>query len=72
MKQPMDWHRDAIANWRRSLNADHKRLQDELSRLHRSQYELEFYERQIAEAEKRGMTDFDRERLLVKRQQAKV
>jgi hypothetical protein len=67
MKFPIAWHKQNLANFRKSLLD--KEIQ--LARLklevdgHRA--DVIFAAQQIEEAEKRGVTEFDRDRFMVKR-----
>ncbi len=70
MKFPIKWHRESFNA--RLKNAERRkqdllRLQEEVARNDR---EIEFYAQQLLEAERRGMTEFDNEKLLVKRRKS--
>jgi hypothetical protein len=68
MKQPISWHRECASNARRTLEREELYLASAMGRIARLREQTDFYDRQIAEAERRGMSEFDSERLLVKRQ----
>jgi hypothetical protein len=64
MKQPLWWHKECLVNMRSSL-ADRRAYADRVAAgVRRLEGDVEFAERQIAEAEKRGLDAFDGERLL--------
>lgn len=70
MKKSIDWHLECLK--RCKLHGESRRrlameaVEDYQAIVRRN----EFYERQIAEAIKRGMKEFDSERLLVKKKNA--
>lgn len=67
MKHPLWWHKECLGNMRSSL-ADRRAYADRIAAdVRRLEGDVEFAERQIAEAEKRGLDAFDAERLLVSR-----
>ncbi len=64
---PIEWHKECSKNEKASLARDERdlaRLQEQIAKL---RGEIDFHDQQIIEAEKRGMTEFDCDRLLVKR-----
>jgi hypothetical protein len=65
-KMPLDWHRKCLENKAAYVEATRKDVERRVAALERSELELLFYRMQVAEAEKRGVAAFDRDRLLVK------
>lgn len=63
-KQLLGWHCECLKNMRSHLKGQEEAALRAQARLHQLQNDVEFYERQINEATKRGMDDFDRDRLL--------
>lgn len=64
MKFALDWHRQCLANMRKNLErseAELIRLQNDVDR---SRKEIEHAAAQIAEAERRGLDEYDREKFL--------
>jgi hypothetical protein len=68
MKQSISWHRKCANNTRRSLEAAEKQLVYAQENVTRLRANADLYDRQIAEAERRGLSEFDDERLLITRQ----
>jgi hypothetical protein len=66
MKRPISWHRECASNARRTLEREELYLASATGRIAKLREEADFYDRQIAEAERRGMSEFDSERLLVR------
>lgn len=66
-KFPLDWHRECLSNRRKSLARQQEQLDRLKAEVQKSVVETEFYANQIEEAERRGMTDFDKDRLLIKK-----
>ena len=62
---PLEWHRECLTNSRMSLAQRQRELQRLQVEVQRHADEVGLYEAQIAEAERRGLDAFDRERLLV-------
>lgn len=70
--RPLDWHLDCLNNWKQSLEKDAAQLVQLQKNLEEARERFAFYEKQIAEAQRRGKTDFDRDRfLIVKRSSTK-
>lgn len=69
MKRPIAWHEECLGNMRHTL----KRLQATVAAAEADRdalaNELLFRAEQIDEAKRRGMAEFDNEKLLVKRGQ---
>lgn len=67
MKYNMSWHKECLRN--RTENT--QRLIEQVNQIqgviNRQEKEIEFYKKQIVEAEKRGLLSFDRERFLIKK-----
>lgn len=68
MKRSLEWHRECLENWERSLIGQRNDFARAKANLERSEAEFAFYAQQVEEAERRGMDAFDRDRLLVKRE----
>ena len=66
-KMSIEWHREGLLNMKASLAREFGALERQLIRCSSLRDSVELREKQIAEAEKRGLTEFDSERLLVKR-----
>lgn len=67
MKHGLSWHKDCLANLLRGLKDRHAAAARAAAEAKQLEREVDFYEDQIAEAERRGLEAFDRERLLLKR-----
>jgi hypothetical protein len=67
MKRPISWHRECASNARRTLEREELYLASFHERVAKLREEAAFYDRQIAEAERCGMSEFDSDRLLVRR-----
>lgn len=67
MKFSIEWHRNCLKNGKTSNQIDYEWAMRKLVRSEARAKELAFYEKQIEEAERRGMREFDSEKLLVKR-----
>jgi hypothetical protein len=68
MKQSISWHRQCANNTRRALEAAEKQLVYAQENVTRLRANADFYDQQIAEAERRGLSEFDDDRLLIARQ----
>jgi len=66
-KMPIAWHKECAANAERSASERRTNLEHELARLVRDEANVRFRLEQIAEAERRGIVEYDAERFLVKR-----
>lgn len=66
-KMDIEWHEECAANAERSVSTRRTTLVRELDRLIADEADVRFYREQIAEAKRRGVTGFDRERMMVKR-----
>lgn len=64
---PLEWHRQNCANSIESLAEKRRQIQRMQYDLERHEADVRFHEQQIAEATKRGLEGFDRDRFLVKR-----
>jgi hypothetical protein len=69
-KFPMSWHRDTIANHAAHLEYIERQIAREQAAVERVRADLVFYRAQMAEAEKRGLMEFDAGALLVKHRRA--
>lgn len=58
-KMPIGWHEDCLRNARDHIQDEEKRLREAQKRVHKLRIDADFYERQIAEAKRRKLTDFD-------------
>ena len=67
MKQPIALHEEDLANLRRLLNEAAVRLNVARTEFMRWAASVTLAENQIVEAKRRGMTEFDPDRLLVPR-----
>lgn len=67
-KMSIEWHEQCLRNQNTHLTHEEQVLQQQAERVARLRREFFSYEDQIAEAKRRGMDGFDRERLLVKRE----
>lgn len=70
-KKPLDWHKECLKNQLESLSGKERalaHLQDEVTDLDNN---IQFYKEQIAEAEQRGLDDFDRDRFMIPRSKKK-
>ena len=66
-KQPMEWHHECFENFSASVEAKREEVTRRAADLAAAERELAFYQEQIATANARGLSGFDRDRLLVKR-----
>ena len=66
-KMSIEWHRECLQALCASLTREVEALERQRVRCSSLSDSVELRERQIAEAEKRGLTEFDSERLLVAR-----
>jgi len=66
-KMSIEWHREGLLNMKASLAREFDAMERQRVRYSSLRDSVALRERQIALAEKRGLTEFDSERLLVKR-----
>jgi len=64
MKFPIKWHKDSLTNLTVHYQRERKLAEETLTRCDKADADIKHYARQIAEAERRGMDSFDRDRLL--------
>jgi hypothetical protein len=64
MKFPIKWHKDSLTNMTAHWQRERKLAEETLARCVRADLDIKHYAKQIAEAERRGMEGFDRDRLL--------
>ncbi len=69
-KFPMDWHQECFANVTAYVEGLRRDVARRAAELELSERELAGYAEQIAEAKRRGLDAFDRDRFLVKRLKA--
>lgn len=67
MKRSVSWHEECLENMRRSLADAAAGLRIARDRWQRLFDQVEFAQSQIVEAKRRGMTEFDSDRLFKKR-----
>jgi hypothetical protein len=67
MKFPIAWHKQNLANSRKTLLDREIQLARLKLEVESHRAEVIFAAQQIEEAEKRGVTEFDRDRFMVKR-----
>jgi hypothetical protein len=65
--RPLDWHRECLSNSEVSLARERETLERQRLLVHRLQDAVELRKRQLSEAERRGLTEFDPERFLKSR-----
>lgn len=63
----ISWHKGCLENMRATLVREVMALNEQRDRVLGLSQRIDFYGSQIAEATKRGMDAFDRDKLLVKR-----
>jgi hypothetical protein len=63
----ISWHHHCVLNHAHSLAEMEARVAYLQKKVQHSKDELDFYRRQIDEAKKRGLTEFDRDRFMHKR-----
>ena len=63
-KRPMAWHAECLKNWSANVERSREELARAIERLEADEARLAEYEAQIAEAKKRGLAEFDRERFM--------
>ncbi len=68
----IEWHEQCLTNMRNTLIGYRHALAAEQRRVTTLEAEVSLYERQIAEAKERGMTEFDRDRLLRTRKEKRA
>ena len=66
-KMPIDWHEQCLRNQTQAFQLRVKRHNQDAVDLEEWKRRIEFSQRQIDEAKRRGMTEYDQDRLLVKR-----
>ena len=64
MKLPISWHQDCLKNKKAHYARERENAMGALARCDEGDAECAFYERQIAEAQRRKIADFDRDRLM--------
>lgn len=64
IKRPLSWHRECLQNQRANLAREEEQHERRATELERRRRDVAFSEAQIAEAEARGLTEFDSERFL--------
>jgi hypothetical protein len=64
MKFPIAWHKESLTNMTEHYQRERKRAEEALARCVKGEAECQHYAVQIAEAERRGVPAFDRDRLL--------
>lgn len=67
MKFSIQWHEQTVANATKTLAKDQELLEQLARDIERYKADIAFTERQIAEAKRRGLKEFDPERFLRKR-----
>ena len=70
MKRPIAWHEECLVNMRASLAQEETRLARLNAEAARSRDHIATLAAQIDEAKRRGLTEFDAERLLKRRRAA--
>ena len=65
-KYEMSWHRECLANISRNLEIAEDELRSMQRRVDDMRRRHTFYQQQIAEADRRGITAFDQDLLLIK------
>ena len=63
-KNSLDWHRDCFHNWASSIRQRRVELDQKLQDLRDSEAGLTMYSEQIAEATRRQLDGFDRDKFL--------
>jgi hypothetical protein len=66
VKMSVDWHKDCLKNWTRSIDQDEKRALQLMECVTAARKKISFYESQIARAEKEGREGFDENKFNVK------
>ena len=66
-KMPIKWHKENLNNRMAYNQRERKRLEEGLAKIQEDEDSARLYAEQIAEAERRGLTEFDRDRLSVKK-----
>lgn len=66
-KKPLEWHRECLRNQEAYLVREREALESQRLIVHRLQNSVNLAKRQLAEADKRGLSEYDAARLLVKR-----
>jgi hypothetical protein len=61
---PIWWHKDGLRNMKENLKTAENEHAQMITRLIRLRSEVELYEEQITEAERRGKKEFDRYRFM--------
>ena len=64
MKFPIKWHKDSLTNMTAHWLRERKLAEETLARCTKGEADIQHYAKQIAEAERRGMEGFDRDRLM--------
>ena len=67
MKFAIAWHRQCLVNRRKHSLQREREIEVLKEHLESDKRDIDFYAQQIVEAERRGMKEFDSERLLHKR-----
>lgn len=66
-KFPLHWHRTAIANAKAHLLFEKKHLEQQAALVTKLTEDIAFCEKQLAEAERRNLAEYDPERFLITR-----
>lgn len=66
-KMKVSWYENNLVNWDRTLKEENERILRRLKEHEGSAAQRDFLAHQIAEAKKKGLTEFDQDRFCVKR-----
>ena len=64
MKMPIAWHEECHKNASETLRRDREALERHMEQVERTRLDVTAYGQQIAEAKRRGVDGFDRERFM--------
>ena len=59
MKMSIEWHRDCLTNWKKSLQREEAEMGRLIERVERTRSQLTFYEKQIKDAVDKRKDGFD-------------
>ena len=68
-KMPLEWHKQCLENWNKSLESDRQLIDRLLSTYKRNLANFQFYQEQIVYAESEGKDAFDSDKYKVKKRQ---
>jgi len=71
MQRKIKWHEDCIANEKNELEKIEREIKRKMGEYNILTNEIEFYQKQVVEAKRRGLDCFDEDRFMKKRSEMK-